>query len=54
MYITNINDDFNDTLSTNKNCTNNEKKIEIIIPLFTTIPSGLLLICLISLMIYNY
>ena len=53
MYITNITDDYNDTLSIKNNCTNNDIKIEIIIPLFTIIPSGLSLICLISLMVYT-
>ena len=33
MYITNTTDDLNDTLSINKNCTNNDYNIEIIIPL---------------------
>ena len=55
MYITNITDDYNDTLSINNNCTNNdiENNIEIIIPLITIIPCGLSLICLISLMVYT-
>ena len=47
MYITNITDDYNDTLSINNNCTNNDNNnnnIEIIIPLFTIIPCGLSLI----------
>ena len=52
MYITNITDDYNDTLPININCTNNDKNIEIIITLFTIIPCGMSLICLISLMIY--
>ena len=52
MYITNITDDYNDTLSVNNNFTNSEKNIEIIIPLITIIPCGMSLICLISLMIY--
>ena len=34
MYITNITDDNNDTLSVNNNCTNNDDNIQIIIPLF--------------------
>ena len=50
MYITNITNDYNDILSKNKNCTNNGNNIEIIIPLFTIIPCGMSLICLISLM----
>ena len=53
MYITNITDDYNDTLSINNNFTNNGSDIEIIIPLFTIIPCGLSLICLISLMLYT-
>ena len=53
MHITNNTDDYNDTLSTNNNCTNNENDIEIIIPLITIIPCGLSLICLISLMVYT-
>ena len=44
MYITNITDDYN-------NCTNNDENIEIKIPLFTKIPCGMSLICLISLMV---
>ena len=53
MYITNITDDYNDTLSINNNCTNNDNNIEIIIPLITIITCGLSLICLISLMVYT-
>ena len=53
MYILNITDDYNDTLSVDNNCTNNDKNIEIIIPLFTIIPCGMSLICLISLMVYT-
>ena len=53
MYITNITDDYNDILSINNNCTNNHTNIEIIIPLFTIIPSRMSLICLISLMVYT-
>ena len=53
MYITNITDDYNDTLSTNNNCTNNDNNIEIKISLFTIIPCGLSVICLISLMVYT-
>ena len=53
MYKTNITDDYNDTLSKNNNCTNNDKNIEIIIPLFTIIPCGMSLICLISLMLFT-
>ena len=53
MYITNIPDDHNDTLSINNNCTNNDNNIEIIILSFTIIPCGMSLICLISLMVYK-
>ena len=53
MYITNIFDEYNDTLSININCTNNDNNIEIIIPLFTIIPCAMSLICLISLMVYT-
>ena len=53
MYITNTTDDYNDTLSINNKCTNNDNNIEIIIPLFTIIPCGMSLICLISLMVYT-
>ena len=44
MYITNSTDDYNDTLSTNTNCTNNDNNIEIVIPLITIIPCGMSLI----------
>ena len=59
MYITNITDfdnitgDYNDSLSINNNCTNNDNIIEIIIPLITIIRCGMSLICLISLMVYT-
>ena len=59
MYITNITDfdnmtnDYNDTISLNNNCTNNDNNIEIVIPLITIIPCGMSLICLISLMVYT-
>ena len=52
MYITNIIDDYDDTLSINNNCTSNDNNIEIILPLFTIIPCGMSLICSISLMVY--
>ena len=45
MNITNITDDYNDTLSINN--------IEIAIPLLTLIPCGMSIICLISLMVYT-
>ena len=53
MYITNITDDYNDTISINSKCTNNDNNIEIIIPLFAINPYGMSLICLISLMVYT-
>ena len=53
MYITNITDDYIDTLSKNNNCTNNDNNIEIILPFFTIIPYGMSLICLLSLMVYT-
>ena len=53
MHITNITDNYNDTLSIKINCTNNDNNIEIIIPLFTIIPCGMSLICLVSLMVYT-
>ena len=53
MYITNITDDYTNTLSINNNCTNNDNNIEIIIPLITIIPCSLSFICLISLMVYT-
>ena len=54
MYVTNTNDDYNDTLSLHKICTNNDNNIDIIIPaLLFTIPCGLSFLCLISLMVYT-
>ena len=53
MYITNITDDYNDTLSININCTNIDNNIEIILTLFTKIPLGLSFLYLISLMVYT-
>ena len=53
MYTTNITDDYSDTLSINNICTNNDKKIEIIVPLFTIIPCGMSLKSLICLMLYT-
>ena len=53
MYITNITDEYNDTLSINNNCTNNHNNIGIVIPLITIVPCGMSLICLISLMVYT-
>ena len=53
MYITNITDDYNDTLSLKNNCTNNDNNIEIVIPPITIRPCGKSLICLKSLMVYT-
>ena len=54
MYITNITDDDNDTLSINNTCTNNDNNIDILIPaLLFTIPCGLSFLCLISIMVYT-
>ena len=53
MYKTNITHDYNDTISINKNCTNNDKNTEIIIPLITIVPCGMSLICLMYLMVYT-
>ena len=53
MYIRNITDDYNDTLSLNNNCKNNDNNIEIVIPLITIIPCAFSFICLISLMVYT-
>ena len=53
MYITNITVDYSDTLSLKNICTINDINIDIIIPLFTIIPCGLSIICLISLMVYT-
>ena len=50
----NMTDDYNDSLSINKNCTDNENNIDIFIPaLIFTIPCGLSFLCLISLMVYT-
>ena len=59
MYVTNVTDydnltdDYNNTLSLNNNCTDNENNFDILIPTFLlTIPCGLSFLCLISLMVY--
>ena len=50
----NITDVNNDSLSINKNCTDNENNIDIIIPtLILTKPCGLSFLCLMSLIIYT-
>ena len=53
MYITNITDGYNDTLSVNNNWTNNDNNFELIIPLFTKIPCGMSIMCLKSRMVYT-
>ena len=53
MYITNITDDYNDTISIINKCTNDDNNIEIIIPLITIIPCSLPILCLMSLMVYT-
>ena len=54
MYIANVTDDYNDTISINNNCTNDDNSnIEIVIPLIAIIPCGMSLICLLSLMVYT-
>ena len=53
MCITKNTDDYNDTLSNNNNCTNNDNNAETLLPLFTLIPSGMSLVSLISLMVYT-
>ena len=53
MNKTNKTDDYNDTLSINNKCTNNDNNIQIVIPIITIIPCGRSLICLISLMVYT-
>ena len=60
MYIANVTNDYDNITSSNYtnydnmtliNCTNDENNIEIIITLFTTIPCGMSLLYLISLMV---
>ena len=46
-------DDYNDSLSINNNCTDNEFNIDTIIPTFLTISCGLSFFCLMSLMVYT-
>ena len=42
MYIANVTDDYNDTISINNNCTNDDNSnIEMVIPLITIIPCGM-------------
>ena len=53
MYITKNTDEYNDTLSKNNNCTNNDIDIEIILLLIVVIPCSLSFLCLMSLMIHT-
>ena len=59
MSITNVTKEYDNVASSDydnmtlTNCTNNEKNIEIVIPLITIIQCGMSLICLISLMAYT-
>ena len=60
MYISkvsdydNMTDDYNNTLSLNNLCTDNENNIDIITPtLLFTIPCGLSFLCLMSLTVYT-
>ena len=54
MYITKTTDVYNDTISINNNCTDNENNIDIIISaLLFTIPFRLSFLCLMSLMVYT-
>ena len=53
MYITKVTDYDNLTLCNCTNNDNNDNNMEIILPLFTIIPCGLSLICLVSLMVYT-
>ena len=60
MYVANVTDYdkmtdvYNDSLSINSNCTNNENNIDIVIPaLLFTIPCGPSFLCLLSLMLYT-
>ena len=62
MYILNIKNQYDNIISSNyteydnmtlSNCTNNENNIDRILPLFTKMPCGMSLICLISLMVYT-
>ena len=54
MFISSVTDDYNEIMSINNNCTDNEKNIDLIIPaILFTIPSGISFLCLISLMVYT-
>ena len=50
----NITDDYNDTLISNSNCTDIENDDDIIIKaMMFAIPSGILFLCLLSIMTYT-
>ena len=49
----NITDSGNMTLCNCTNNDNNDTNIDIVVPLFTIIPCGMSLVCLISLMVYT-
>ena len=59
MYIANITDydnmtnHYNDTISINIICTNNDNNIEIVMSLITIKRCGMSLICLLALMVYT-
>ena len=57
MYIANITDDYNDTITINNNCTNNDNNIVLeitpLLTLITIVPCGVSLKCLISFMAYT-
>ena len=57
MYKSNVTKDYDNIFDydniTSTNCTNNDNKIEITLLLFTIIPCGMSLICLISFMVYT-
>ena len=53
MYITNVTDYDNLALCNCTNNDNNDNTFEIILPLFTIIPCGMSLTCLISFMMYT-
>ena len=57
MYRSNIINDYDNItdydINTSSDCTNSEIIIEILIPLFTIIPCGMSLLCLISFMVYT-
>ena len=52
--IDNMTDDYNDSLSINNNCTNNENNIHTIIPsLLLTIPYGFSFLCMLTVIVYT-